>query len=355
MFTDHIFKPEFKNLRDQIIKRNLNSLILFSSIAAPLLMMHILWNNENKFLMRISTGLLIIYFICIVAGIYLHKASIKKMSYLTMLCFTFMFSTIIWLIILPQTINRFDEYLFLFATMFLLMSGFIVMFPILHIPTTLFLMAYGTYFTYQFEPKATYFYGLVIILGLYVIFNNLYRYRHEVGLYYLQERHEKDYDLMKHMSQKDYLTGLYTNKFMYEQIINATHLYQRYHSPFSVMMIDIDNFRNINEAFGQVIGDDIIVTLSNMIISSIRDTDLACRYTGKKFLILMQNTNLSDSILMAERLRLTCQEHDFEIDSPVTISIGLKSYDGTEINLFLDEVLLLLREAKLNGKNNLQY
>ncbi|MBN2796291.1 MAG: GGDEF domain-containing protein [Clostridia bacterium] len=355
MFIDHIFKPEFKALRNQMITRNLNHLILFSSIASPFLMMHIFWSKKNDFLMTISTILLIIYFLCIVIGIYLQKKTTKNMQYMTFLTLAFILSTMLWLILLPQTLDRFDEYLYLSALMFLLMSGFIVISPLIHIPVALFLTSYGIYFTYKLEPSSTYYYGLIMILGFYVVFSNINRYNHEVNLYYIQLKHEQDHDVMKDMSQKDYLTGLYTNKYMYDQIVNATHLYQRYHSPFSVMMIDIDNFRKINDALGQVVGDDIIITLANMIISSIRETDLASRYTGKKFLILMQNTNLTDSILMAERLRVTCQEHDFEIGSPVTISIGLKSYDGSDVHQYIDETLLLLREAKMSGKNNLQY
>lgn len=355
MYLKHILGQEFRELRYQIIKKNLNNLILYASIATPFLMMYIFWSNQNKTLMTTSTMLLVIYLACILAGIFVQRKKHFNIKNMSVICLTFMLSTAIWLFILPLSVQNLEEYLYLFMLMFLFLSGFIVIFPVLHIVLALFITMSGLFQLYRLDITSSYVYGLLIMLGCFTVINNLNRYGHEVTIYNLLIKHKDEVEMVKHIVDKDYLTGLYTNKYMQEQILNATHLYKRYHSPFSIMIIDIDNFRRLNDALGQVVGDEVIVTLANMIISSIRDTDIASRYSGKKFLILMQNTNLNDSILMAERLRLTCQEHDFEIEAPVTISIGLKSYEGRDINEYIEEILLLLRQAKMNGKNNIQY
>jgi diguanylate cyclase (GGDEF)-like protein len=253
------------------------------------------------------------------------------------------------------TVEEVIHFFYLYILVYMMMSIYIIIFPLIQFMITLILTLAGCYMIYQIDPDDPIFYFTIIVIGLLTILLNFTRYHQEVSIYLANNRHYEDMDLVKSLKDRDHLTNLYNNKFIFHQLNHATHLYTRYHSPLTIMFVDIDNFRNINEKYGQVFGDHIITTIANMIISSSRDTDLAARYSGKKFLIMLQNTNLNDSILFAERIRVICQQFDFETEENITLSIGLKTYDGTPLDMFIEQTLLLLREAKLNGKNNVQY
>jgi PleD family two-component response regulator len=72
-------------------------------------------------------------------------------------------------------------------------------------------------------------------------------------------------------------------------------------------------------------------------------------------MLILPNTSLDDSIIVAERIRVTIEKNDFSVDMPITVSIGLKTYNGTNSKTYIKGVELLLQEAKLGGKNRIQY
>jgi diguanylate cyclase (GGDEF)-like protein len=181
------------------------------------------------------------------------------------------------------------------------------------------------------------------------------RFEETIKSFYDRHAIEHKNSILKHMANKDNLTNLYTNKYMFEHLEYELARSNRYDFPLSLMFIDVDNFKQVNETYGQVLGDDLLTTVANIISSLSRDTDIPGRYSGKKFMLILPNTSLDDSIIVAERIRVTIEKNDFSVDMPITVSIGLKTYNGTNSKTYIKGVELLLQEAKLGGKNRIQY
>jgi diguanylate cyclase (GGDEF)-like protein len=118
-------------------------------------------------------------------------------------------------------------------------------------------------------------------------------------------------------------------------------------------MFDIDNFKSINDTYGHDIGDKVIISLSNEVLQKIRQSDIAARWGGEEFLILLPNTNQQGAIVLAEKIRLAIEKlHLEEVD--FTVSVGVASFDITEdenIDDAIKKADLALYEAKNSGKN----
>ncbi|MEM9169572.1 MAG: PleD family two-component system response regulator [Pseudomonadota bacterium] len=131
------------------------------------------------------------------------------------------------------------------------------------------------------------------------------------------------------MAVTDQLTGLYNRRYL------ASHLSAMYERaqwtgrPLSVMVLDIDHFKSVNDTYGHDAGDRVIQEFSERIRSSIRSVDLACRYGGEEFLVAMPDTDRRFSAMIAERLRQEVEAHEVTLDDgrdiSVTVSIGIAS------------------------------
>ena len=123
-------------------------------------------------------------------------------------------------------------------------------------------------------------------------------------------------------------------------------------TPLSVVMFDIDLFKNINDNYGHDIGDKVLSNLSNLVQSSLRSVDFLGRYGGEEFLIIMPNTSLDFAKQTSERLRITVESHDFDDVDKLTISLGLveleKDEDIDQVFKRLDD---LLYKSKESGRN----
>lgn len=138
--------------------------------------------------------------------------------------------------------------------------------------------------------------------------------------------HDK-YDQTKDESMRDALTHIFNKRHLYtflnnqiEKISNSSDYF------FSIVMIDIDNFKNLNDKYGHLVGDHILKVLANKMKSRIRKDDIAARFGGEEFILVLSNTNEMNSIIVAERLRESLNQEDFSclgVPYPVTISLGI--------------------------------
>ena len=122
----------------------------------------------------------------------------------------------------------------------------------------------------------------------------------------------------------------------------------------ALLMMDIDNFKLINDTLGHLFGDKILNKLGDIVKSIIRETDLAARYGGEEFSIVMSNTALEEAADIAERLRKAISEYNFDItNGPTTVSIGIALYpsDSTSLQDLLSNADRALYRAKHEGKN----
>lgn len=144
------------------------------------------------------------------------------------------------------------------------------------------------------------------------------------------------------------------------QFINFLHKLtariKRYPEPLSLLMIDIDHFKSVNDNFGHKAGDRILVELVKLVEKTIRNVDLFARWGGEEFLILLPNSDMEAGRQLAERIRHSVEKHIFSQPGHITISIGITAYhqDDTQKS-FLDRVDQALYKAKHGGRNRVEW
>jgi diguanylate cyclase (GGDEF)-like protein len=127
---------------------------------------------------------------------------------------------------------------------------------------------------------------------------------------------------------------------------------------FSLMMLDLDHFKLINDKFGHSCGDAALVAFSNTLTNSIREIDIACRWGGEEFLILFPEISKESALTVAEKIRHNVEEmethyKDDKIKFTVSIGLGYFSGDAVEINTIINKVDKCLYNAKNTGRNKI--
>ncbi|MES9861696.1 MAG: GGDEF domain-containing protein [Candidatus Thiodiazotropha sp. LLP2] len=157
------------------------------------------------------------------------------------------------------------------------------------------------------------------------------------------------------ISRTDQLTGLLNRRGLEENFNSEVNRSQREDQSFCLALVDIDDFKAMNDRYGHLHGDEILKQIASLVQSQIRSIDTVARWGGEEFAILIDKLSLSDSIYVAEKVRKTIQESSHEhpeIKEKVTISIGLAEYrqGQTMLGLF-DDADTALYLAKRGGKN----
>jgi len=160
----------------------------------------------------------------------------------------------------------------------------------------------------------------------------------------------------------DTLTGLYTRNYFMERAKDEIQHATTNKIPMTISILDIDNFKSINDTFGHQSGDTVLRKLSDMLIGRFRETDIVCRYGGEEFIILMPHTNKQEAIKILEDLRIKIAnekiflpvESYHPIHISITISIGIKEMqEEKKIDEIISKADLALYDAKRTGKNKI--
>jgi len=133
------------------------------------------------------------------------------------------------------------------------------------------------------------------------------------------------------ISRKDYLTKLYNRGCFEQEIESEISRSKRYKTDLSILIVDFDNFKNINHNYGYNTGDVILASSAALIQSMVRNSDVVCRYGGKEFGIVLPNTDVNGARILAGRISKKIAGHEFEKDSnilKITVSIGITSYNA---------------------------
>lgn len=170
----------------------------------------------------------------------------------------------------------------------------------------------------------------------------------------LEEVHKK----LKEEANKDYLTNLYNKRYFDEVSHNLIEIAKRQNSPISVIMIDIDFFKNINDTYGHIVGDEVIKNIASLLIKNTRKSDIVSRFGGEEFAILLPNTNKKDAKEIAEKLRNIIEEHIIILENTkeikLTISLGVCQMNlkcDENISKVIDNADIALYQAKKQGRN----
>lgn len=164
-------------------------------------------------------------------------------------------------------------------------------------------------------------------------------------------------EVYRYQAITDALTGISNRRYILEEGERAFHRTRRYHLPLSVIMIDIDHFKQINDTYGHATGDVTLRMLAATCQRSARDVDLIGRLGGEEFLLILPETPLSGAIRLAERLRQAVEQTQIEADSgasvSITVSMGVAAYhrDVQRLQDLLDRADAALYRAKELGRN----
>lgn len=161
---------------------------------------------------------------------------------------------------------------------------------------------------------------------------------------------------LKEIAVKDHLTSLYNHNFFYTRLEEEFERAVRYETPLSLIMMDIDNFKHINDTYGHRVGDLVLKEIAATIKKAVRKTDILARYGGEEFAVILPHTLLKGAVDEAERIREMIASHVYAglVTDKITISVGVASYpqkgainSGDLVN-YADDALY---KAKWSGKN----
>ncbi|MDA8164522.1 MAG: diguanylate cyclase [Desulfobacteraceae bacterium] len=167
----------------------------------------------------------------------------------------------------------------------------------------------------------------------------------------ITERKELELRL-RSMATTDELTGAYNRRMFDEILCKQMSRAERQGEPLSMVMLDIDHFKKINDNFGHVAGDEVLRSLAALLRENIRDMDFFARWGGEEFIILLPATPPEAARHLAERLRHIVAGHGFGQVGPVTISLGVARYrQGEPREALLRRADESLYDAKRTGRN----
>jgi diguanylate cyclase (GGDEF)-like protein len=156
---------------------------------------------------------------------------------------------------------------------------------------------------------------------------------------------------------RDSLTGLYNRRYMQEFLEREIHRARRRKKPLAVMMLDLDNFKRYNDTFGHPAGDEALRFVGDTLLRSVRGEDLACRYGGEEFSLILPECSLEEGAVRAEEIRMRLKELHMErasqIPGVITVSIGVAAFEETtdKSNLLLKFADDALYQAKRAGRD----
>lgn len=157
------------------------------------------------------------------------------------------------------------------------------------------------------------------------------------------------------LSLRDGLTGLFNHTYFFQQIDLEVRRAVRYGVDVSLMLIDIDDFKTVNDTYGHQHGDTILAAMGKTLLSVARDSDICCRYGGDEFSVILPLTDVHEAGEIAERIKAEMADY-MPAGQKVTVSIGVASF-GKTIRTYRDLVEradAALYEVKRNGKNRVE-
>ncbi len=150
----------------------------------------------------------------------------------------------------------------------------------------------------------------------------------------------------------DPLTGIYNRSKCNLLLIQMAEQSYRNENTFSLLFIDLDHVKHINDKYGHLEGDRILIEFTTVVRDTLRSSDIFCRWGGEEFVILLASTNSNNAYAIAEKLRNRIQEHNFNLDESITLSIGVSQhYPSKSIHHTIESADKAMYKAKRLGRN----
>ncbi len=163
-------------------------------------------------------------------------------------------------------------------------------------------------------------------------------------------------------SLTDPLMGIFNRRYLERRLKEEGLRSQRYEQPLSILLLDVDNFKSINDTYGHQHGDFVLEKFGQLILDSVRESDMVARYGGDEVLVILPNTHDSEAFHFAERLRLIVEGFEIELSDKssnrkrlinITVSIGVAGFNQSVLDChsLVENVDRALYRAKDNGRN----
>lgn len=163
---------------------------------------------------------------------------------------------------------------------------------------------------------------------------------------------------LKEETVRDALTGLYNRKYLYQRLEEETIRAQRYGTPLAFVMLDLDDFKRCNDSYGHLAGDMVLKKVAQGLLGSVRSVDIAGRFGGEEFAVILPQTGMQPALLVAERLREAIAQTAV-LEQPeggtlrLTVSVGVAVYpdSANSSGELIEEADQALYASKALGKN----
>jgi len=177
----------------------------------------------------------------------------------------------------------------------------------------------------------------------------------------LQDELKRSNELLQELSNTDHLTGLFNRRYMMEALDKEVQRSIRKGSDLSLIMLDVDHFKHVNDRFGHLQGDVVLKRVALQLKKELRNYDCASRYGGEEFIAILPDSSLQQSVFVADRIRLAIQ--GFTFDGPLlplclTASLGVARFSREEsvtVDGFIKQADDALYRAKANGRNRVEF
>jgi diguanylate cyclase (GGDEF)-like protein len=167
--------------------------------------------------------------------------------------------------------------------------------------------------------------------------------------------------LLEQENITDPVIGIYNRRCLDRRLIEEYQRAQRYQQPLSLLLIDIDHFKRVNDSYGHPVGDQVLRYWGELILGAVRASDIVARYGGEEILVIAPNTATAAALVLAERIRANIEAHELTLSSDpakrqsirITVSIGIAELTPAidSIEQFLNNADCALYRAKREGRN----
>ncbi len=188
------------------------------------------------------------------------------------------------------------------------------------------------------------------------------RFGHQIFKYLTSESVETQYhEVVYKIMTTDGLTQVYNKQYFLETLSREIENTQRSKDNMSVMLMDLDHFKSVNDTYGHLAGDAVLAEFARRARSVLRSGEVLARYGGEEFAMLCARSTAGEAVVAAERVRSVVKSLPIQFDShsiPVTVSIGVASYDGSQpksTGELLEEADQWLYVAKKSGRNQVRF
>lgn len=160
---------------------------------------------------------------------------------------------------------------------------------------------------------------------------------------------------LERIASTDQLTNLWNRRYFFSVVQIEIERAKRHKQTMSLLLFDIDHFKNVNDKFGHQVGDSVLVNFAKVLRNNMRSLDLLARWGGEEFLILAPQLGVNEAMQLAERLRKTIAEHSFSIAGSITVSIGIAEFCHNDtLDLWITKADDALYCAKKQGRNRVE-